>query len=120
MMRRSVSLVLAILALACFGFGQSDTNGLADLQARAEKGERWRSSCWGGPTCSHRWSKKDEATAVVWFRKAADQGQKNSETFLGWMYEEGRGGLAKDDMQAASGIARRPIRAKQTLCETWG
>ncbi len=102
MMRRSVSLVLAIVALVCFGFGQSDTNGLADLQARAEKGEAVAQFLLGRAYLfASDGLKKDEATAVVWFRKAADQGQKNSETFLGWMYEEGRGGLAKDDTQAA-------------------
>ena len=102
MMRRSVSLVLAILALACFGFGESDNSGLAELQARAEKGEAVAQFLLGRAYLfATDGLKKDEAAAVVWFRKAAEQGQKNSETFLAWMYEEGRGGLAKDDTQAA-------------------
>lgn len=102
MMRRSVSLVLAILALACFGFGESDNSGLAELQARADKGEAVAQFLLGRAYLfATDGLKKDEAAAVVWFRKAAEQGQKNSETFLAWMYEEGRGGLAKDDTQAA-------------------
>ncbi len=101
MMRRSVSLVLAILVLACFGFGEDGNGGLAELQARAEKGEAVAQFLLGRAyLLATDGLKKDEAAAAVWFRKAADQGQVNSETFLAWMYEEGRGGLAKDDVQA--------------------
>jgi len=99
MMRRSVSLVLVVLALACFAFSADE--GVAELKARAEKGEavaqfllaRAYLFATDGLT-------KDEAAAAAWFRKAAEQGQVNSQTFLGWMYEEGRGGLPKDDVQA--------------------
>lgn len=101
-MRRSVLLVLAILALACLAFGDSVESGLAELQARAEKGEPVAQFLLGRAYLfATDGLKKDEAAAAGWFRKAADQGQVNSETFLGWMYEEGRGGLAKDDTQAA-------------------
>jgi len=102
MMRRSVALVLAILALACFAFAESGASGLAELQARAEKGEAVAQFLLGRAyLLATDGLKKDEAAAAGWFRKAADQGQVNSETFLAWMYEEGRGGLAKDDVQAA-------------------
>jgi TPR repeat protein len=101
MMRRSVSLGLAILALACLAFGDSGGSGLAELQARAEKGEAVAQFLLGRAyLLATDGVKKDEAAAAVWFKKAADQGQLNSETFLAWMYEEGRGGLAKDDAQA--------------------
>jgi TPR repeat protein len=100
-MRRIVPLVL-ILTLACFAFGDSDENGIAGLQARAEKGEPAAQFLLGRAYFfSTDGLSKDETAAAVWFRKAADQGQVNSQTFLGWMYEEGRGGLAKDAAQAA-------------------
>jgi TPR repeat protein len=103
MMRRSVSLVLAILALACFGFGDSNVSGLDELRARAENGEALAQFLLGRAyLLATDGLKKDETAAAVWFRKAADQGQVNSETFLAWMYEEGRGGLAKDDVQAVN------------------
>jgi TPR repeat protein len=101
MMKRSFSLV-AILALACFAFGDSASSGLAELQARAEKGEAVAQFLLGRAyLLGTDGLKKDEPAAAGWFRKAADQGQMNSETFLAWMYEEGHGGLAKDDTQAA-------------------
>jgi TPR repeat protein len=100
MMRRSVSLGLAVLALACFAFAED--SGLAELKARAEKGEPVPQFLLGRAYLfATDGLKKDEATAAGWFRKAAEQGQVNSETFLAWMYEEGHGGLGKDDVQAA-------------------
>jgi TPR repeat protein len=103
MMRRSVSLLLAILALACFALGDSTGGGLAELQARAESGEAIAQFLLGRAyLLGTDGLKKDEPAAAVWLRKAAEQGQTNSETFLAWMYEEGRGGLAKDDAQAAA------------------
>ena len=100
-MRRSVSLVLAILALACFAFGED--SGVAELKARAEKGELVAQFLLGRAYLfATDGLKRDETAAAEWFRKAADQGQVNSQTFLAWMYEEGRGGLAKDDVQAVN------------------
>jgi hypothetical protein len=43
---------------------------------------------------------RDDAEAVVWFQKAAEQGNKESQYNLGVMYEHGEGGLSKDDAQA--------------------
>ena len=42
---------------------------------------------------------KDDAQAVAWVRKAADQGLAPAQNNLGKMYENGRG-VAKDDAQA--------------------
>ncbi|HXU34589.1 MAG TPA: tetratricopeptide repeat protein [Thermoanaerobaculia bacterium] len=42
----------------------------------------------------------DPAEATRWYRKAADQGQRNAQTSLGFAYLEGRG-IAKDDAEAA-------------------
>jgi TPR repeat protein len=102
MVKRSVAVLLTILALACFGFGQNVDNGLAELKARAEKGEPVAQFLLGRAYLfATDGLPRDEFAAAGWFLKAAQQGQMNSQTFLGWMYEEGHGGLPKDDVQAA-------------------
>jgi TPR repeat protein len=45
---------------------------------------------------------KDDAQALSWFRKAAEQGNAFGQNSLGFMYENGRGGLPKDEAQALS------------------
>ena len=98
-MRRSFALVLALVALLS-GFALAQ-NTVADVRARAEAGERVAQFLLGRAYYfGTDGLKKDEATALDWFRKAAAQGQVNAQTFLGYMYEEGRGGLKKDDAQA--------------------
>jgi TPR repeat protein len=42
---------------------------------------------------------KDDAQAVAWYRKTAEQGNADAQYNLGLMYENGRG-VAKDDAQA--------------------
>jgi hypothetical protein len=42
---------------------------------------------------------KDDAQAVQWYRKAADQGHETAQFYLGYMYNNGQG-VAKDDAQA--------------------
>ncbi len=42
---------------------------------------------------------KDEAEAVKWYRKAAEQGVANAQTFLGLMYADGRG-VVRDELEA--------------------
>ena len=44
---------------------------------------------------------QDDAAAVAWYRRAADQGLAEGQANLGYMYEMGRGGLARDDVSAA-------------------
>jgi uncharacterized protein len=44
---------------------------------------------------------KDDAQAVAWYRKAADQGDADAQNNLGLMYANGRG-VAKDDAQAVA------------------
>ena len=45
---------------------------------------------------------KDDAQAVIWYRKAAEAGDGRAMANLGIMYETARGGLPKDDAQAVS------------------
>jgi len=42
---------------------------------------------------------QDDAQALAWLHKAADQGNAGGQTNLGFMYAEGRG-VAQDDAQA--------------------
>lgn len=44
---------------------------------------------------------RDDATAVDWFRKAADQGLADAQTMLGIAYDTGKG-VGQDDVAAAS------------------
>ncbi|MGY8656728.1 MAG: tetratricopeptide repeat protein [Verrucomicrobiia bacterium] len=42
---------------------------------------------------------KDEAEAMKWYRKAAEQGYANAQSSLGFMYDLGRG-VKQDDKEA--------------------
>jgi TPR repeat protein len=42
---------------------------------------------------------KDDAEAIKWYRKAADQGYAEAQTYLGTMYQDGQG-VPKDDVEA--------------------
>lgn len=44
---------------------------------------------------------KDEVKAVEWYRKAAAAGEVNGMHMMAVMFDEGRGGLARDSLQAA-------------------
>jgi TPR repeat protein len=44
---------------------------------------------------------KDEAQAVAWYHKAADQGDASAQYHLGLRYADGLGGVPKDEAQAA-------------------
>ena len=44
---------------------------------------------------------KDEAKAVQWYRKAADQGNADAQDHLGWMYVSGTG-VTQDEAEAAN------------------
>ena len=43
--------------------------------------------------------KKDYVRAAKWYRKAAEQGNANSQFFLGWMYRQGYG-ITKNNIEA--------------------
>ena len=42
---------------------------------------------------------KNETEAAMWYRKAADQGDKTAQTFLGWMFNNGIG-VDKNECEA--------------------
>ena len=50
----------------------------------------------GNDVLNGRGVAKDDAQAVAWYRKAADQGNAPAQNDLGVMYEKGRG-VAKDE-----------------------
>jgi TPR repeat protein len=54
---------------------------------------------------------KDDAQAVVWYRKAAEAAVPSGMLGLARMYLEGKGGLSKDDEQAL-GFARKAAEAR--------
>ena len=58
-----------------------------------------------------RGTQQDDLQALVWYRKAAEQGLAAAQDTLGGFYQAGRGGVAQDDKQAACGIAKRLSKA---------
>jgi TPR repeat protein len=90
---------LVIPLMLSSAFAQTD---VAELQTRAERGDASAQVSLGIAYESGRGIAKDEAAAVQWFRKAAEQGNAAGQMHLARMYQQGRGGLPRDDVQAAS------------------
>lgn len=63
---------------------------------------------------------QDDSKAVLWFRKAAEQGYADAEFQLGAMYENGRGGLAKDDAQAFKWLQKAAEQGNANAQSTLG
>jgi hypothetical protein len=72
------------------------------LRARAERGEISAELTLAQAYFMGKGVPKDQIEAARWFRKAADQGESQSERILGLMYKYGSAGLPKDEAQAAS------------------
>jgi TPR repeat protein len=72
------------------------------LRARAERGEISAELTLAQAYFMGKGVPKDPAEAARWFRKAANQGEPQSERILGLMYKAGSAGLPKDEAQAAS------------------
>jgi peptidoglycan hydrolase-like protein with peptidoglycan-binding domain/uncharacterized protein YecT (DUF1311 family) len=64
-------------------------------------GNKGRQAPGVGPT-GYEDVPRDDATAAILFRRAADQGDFDGESNLALMYKEGAGGLPKDYTQAAA------------------
>jgi TPR repeat protein len=54
---------------------------------------------------------QDEAEAVKWYRRAAEQGNADAQMRLGVMYGDGRGGLAEDYAEAVKWYRRLSLAA---------
>ena len=53
---------------------------------------------------------QDFAAALIWYRKAADQGDADAQFYLGGMYDNGKG-VPQDYAAAVTWICKRPTRA---------
>jgi len=63
------------------------------IRARAEKGEAFAQLAMGtGYLFGSKSTARDHVAARFWFRKAADQGDRQAQRFLGMMFEQGWGG----------------------------
>jgi len=74
---------------------------LADLYRRAEAGNSQAMFELGWDYADGKGVRKDETSAVVWYRKAADAGEVNAMNNLALMYMNGTG-VSRDNEQALS------------------
>ena len=72
---------------------------MADLRTRANAGDAAAQSALDAAYANGRGVPRDDAQAVLWFRKAAEQGDAGAQSDLGWAYALGLG-AEKDDAQA--------------------
>jgi TPR repeat protein len=96
-MKRLLIVVIAVVLDVSIAYAQSD---IEKLRTRAEAGDAAAQNSLGMALAEGQGVAKDEAEAVFWYRKAADQGLANAQWNLGKMYRDGLGGLKQDDSQA--------------------
>lgn len=96
MIRLPVVTLLFSLALAATPVSAWTPEELRALRADAEAGDRDAQAF-----LARTLESTDKAEAIRWYRKAAEQGQPNAQTSLGFVYLNGEGGLARDDAEAA-------------------
>jgi TPR repeat protein len=60
---------------------------------------------------------KDEAEAVRWYRKSADQGNALGQNNLGSMYQFGLGGLTKDEAEAVKWYRKAAAQGQEKAQE---
>jgi len=96
---------LILLVLLAGGCGKKEpatsagTNGIAELKAKAEGGDSIAQYTLAEDYISGNGVAKNEAEAVKWWRKAADQGNVQAQYSLGCCYINGQG-VTKDDAEA--------------------
>jgi hypothetical protein len=73
---------------------------IADVRRRAEGGDAQAQFNLGRKYIDAQGVAKDDRQALVWYRKAAEQGYADAQFELGVFIEWGMGGLAKDDREA--------------------
>lgn len=107
---RTVSVISYVMNLLkrLFGSqeGKVDSEFVADLRAKAESGGAQSQNDLGKALFLGNFGlTKDEAEAVTWFRKAAEQNHAEAQYNLGWRYAEGRG-VPKDEVEAVKWYRR--------------
>ena len=61
---------------------------------------------------------RDDAEALRWFRRAAEQEDASAQTYLGFMYVNGRGGVQQDDAEALRWF-RRAAEQEDASAQTY-
>jgi TPR repeat protein len=110
--------VLFLLSAAVFRLpaqqNEADRKVLAEIRARADKGDAKAQYELGRAFFSGTLGvAKDEAEAVKWFRKAAEQNVADAQFSLGVCYANGRG-VTKDDAEAVKWFRKA---AEQNLAD---
>jgi hypothetical protein len=82
-----------------------DSQIIGRVRQLAERGDVEAQLYMGICLAEGRFTTKDEAEAVTWFRKAAEKGHGDAQHYLGLMYDWGRG-VSKDDGEAVSWYRR--------------
>src|ERR1035437_3003427 len=86
--------------------GEADRKLLADIRTKAEQGDAQSQDELGIALAEGNLGvAKDEAEAVKWFRKAAEQNNPWSEQHLGTFYYSGRG-VAKNEVEAVKWLRK--------------
>jgi hypothetical protein len=101
---RSIFTVLLLVTVAVFQLpaqqNEADRKVLAEIRAGADKGDAKAQYELGRAFFSGTLGvAKDEAEAVKWFRKAAEQNVADAQFSLGVCYDSGEG-VAKDEVEA--------------------
>ena len=95
------SLLAASPAWIYAGMTPWELKEFEEIKAGAEKGQPISQAFYGVYYFAGSGVPKDQAQAVLWFRKAADQGHIGSQKMLGMCYANGWG-AAKNQAEAAS------------------
>ena len=67
------------------------TNAYNDIYSGAKNGNAWAQYSLGWMYYEGKGVIQNDKQAVIWYRKAAQQGLYQAQYYLGWMYQEGRG-----------------------------
>jgi TPR repeat protein len=92
---------------------EADSKLLADVRAKAEKGDAQAQCNLGRCYAKGEGVTKDASEAVKWFRKAAEQNDGKAQNSLGLCYAKGEG-VEKDDAEAVKWVRKA---AEQNFAE---
>ena len=84
---------------------RAEQRSIEELKAKAGSGDAESESALGGRYLLGDGVAKDKATAVKWYRKAAEQGHANAQTLLGMCLFDGDG-VAKDQVEAVKWLRK--------------